>query len=124
LATVSFGRKTLMGRGPRDKPERLGEKLRQIRKALGLSQNEMVRHLELDDQLSQEYISGFELGTREPSFGVVLRYARAASVWMDVLVDDELDLPTDLPATGANEGIPPQVRTSKRRPSQSRKVDE
>jgi hypothetical protein len=39
----------------------------------------------------------FELGEREPSLIVLLRYARAAGVSTDVLIDDELDLPKRLP---------------------------
>ena len=88
-----------MGRGSRHKPKRLPEKLLQLRNALGLSQNGMVRHLGLTEELSQEYISGFERGVREPSFTVLLLYARAAGVWMDVLVDDQLDLPNKIPST-------------------------
>lgn len=95
-----------MGRGSRHKPRRLPEKLLHIRTALGLSQNGMVRCLGLTDELSQEYISGFERGIREPSFTVVLQYARAAGVWMDVLVDDGLDLPGKLPSLTKHEGIP------------------
>jgi len=86
-----------MGRGSRNKPRRLAEKLLQIRIALGLSQNGMVRRLGLTEELSQEYISGFERGIREPSFSVVLQYARSAGVCMDVLVDDEVELPPKLP---------------------------
>jgi transcriptional regulator with XRE-family HTH domain len=94
-----------MGRGSRHKPKRLPEKLLQIRASLGLSQNGMVRRLGLTGELSQEYISGFERGVREPSFTVVLQYARVAGVWMDVLVDDELDLPAKLPSVPKHQGI-------------------
>jgi transcriptional regulator with XRE-family HTH domain len=86
-----------MGRGSRNKPKRLPEKLRQVRTALGLSQNGMVRRLGGTEELSQEYISGFELGTREPSLIVLLAYARAAGVPMEVLVADDLDLPKRIP---------------------------
>jgi transcriptional regulator with XRE-family HTH domain len=102
-----------MGRGSRHKPKRLPEKLLQIRTALGLSQNGMVRHLGLSEELSQEYISGFERGVREPSFIVVLQYARVAGVWMDVLVDDALDLPAKLPSIPKHEGIPRKPSSKK-----------
>jgi len=88
-----------MGRGARNKPKRLPEKLLQVRTSLGLSQNGMVRRLGIDEELSQEYISGFERGNREPSLIVLLRYARLAGVSMEMLVDDEMDLPERLPAT-------------------------
>ena len=86
-----------MGRYARKKPERLAEKLLQIRNALGLSQNEMIRRLGLEDELTQSRISGYELGTREPSLPTLLLYGRVAGVCVDVLIDDELHLPTNLP---------------------------
>jgi len=87
-----------MGRGTRPKPARLAEKLRQIRTALGLSQNGLIKHLRESDDLIREDISEFERGRREPPLPVLLKYARAAGVPMDVLVDDELDLSKRLPA--------------------------
>lgn len=87
-----------MGRYARKKPERLAEKLLQIRNSLGLSQNEMIRRLGLEDELTQSRISGYELGTREPSLPTLLAFARLAGVCVDVLIDDELDLPTKLPS--------------------------
>jgi transcriptional regulator with XRE-family HTH domain len=86
-----------MGRATKRKPERLSEKLLQIRTALGLSQNELIRRLNLTDELMQGSISGYELGTRLPPLHVLLAYARMAGVCLDVLVDDKLDLPAKLP---------------------------
>jgi transcriptional regulator with XRE-family HTH domain len=86
-----------MGRGRRPKPARLAEKLLQIRTALALSQNGLIKHLGIADTLIREDISEFERGRREPPLPVLLKYARAAGVPMDVLVDDELDLPKKLP---------------------------
>ena len=87
-----------MGRKPRRKPERLAEKLLQIRLGLGLSQNELIRRLGEEDTLTQNRISDYELGVHEPSLITLLRYARAANVAMEAIVDDELDLPAKLPA--------------------------
>jgi transcriptional regulator with XRE-family HTH domain len=81
-----------MGRYHRQKPARLAEKLLNIRKTLGLSQIEMIRCLGLEDEITQNRISGYELGTREPSLPTLLRYARAVKISTDVLIDDELDL--------------------------------
>jgi transcriptional regulator with XRE-family HTH domain len=86
-----------MGQHPRRKPARLAEKLTRIRTELELSQNGMIRKLGFIGELRQSHISGFELGDREPSLIVLLHYARAAGVPMEVLVDDELDLPKHLP---------------------------
>lgn len=42
-----------MGRYHRAKPARLAEKLSQIRRVLGLSQNQMLKHLGLSDELTR-----------------------------------------------------------------------
>lgn len=94
-----------MGSAARPKPERLAQKLLYIRTALGLSQNEMLRHLGLAEDLFRSSISKYELGTREPPLPVLLKYAQAAGVWIDVLVDDELDLPRKLPCRFKHAGV-------------------
>lgn len=93
-----------MGRTGRRKPTRLGEKLLQVREALGLSQNQLIRRLGFEE-LVQGTISAFESGTREPSLLVLLEYARIANVSVEALIDDELDLPERLPAKSKSEGI-------------------
>jgi transcriptional regulator with XRE-family HTH domain len=87
-----------MGVRPRQRPERLAEKLLAIRNALGLSQSQTVKSLEAEEMIVPGQISEFETGKREPSLIVLLRYARLAGVCVDVLIDDELDLPAKLPA--------------------------
>ena len=94
-----------MGRASRPKPIHLAEKLRGIRVALGLSQDEMLERLGSSEGLFRSSISGYELGTREPPLPILLRYAQVAGVWIDVLVDDELDLPPKLPSVPKSEGI-------------------
>jgi transcriptional regulator with XRE-family HTH domain len=94
-----------MGQSPRPVPARLAEKLLLIREGLRLSQNELIHHLGLDDELTQARISAYELGVREPPLHVLLRYARAANVSVEALIDDELDLPKRLPASPKSEGI-------------------
>lgn len=85
-----------MGRGSREKPERLGEKLVQIRNALDLSQAELVRRLAPRSKLTRNDISKYERDLREPSLLLLLRYARVAGISVDELLDDELDLPKKL----------------------------
>jgi transcriptional regulator with XRE-family HTH domain len=63
---------------------------------LGLSQNELIKALDID--LTQNRISEYEIGNGEPALPVLLKYARLAGVCMDVLVDDEQDLPAKLPS--------------------------
>jgi transcriptional regulator with XRE-family HTH domain len=86
-----------MGRLPRERPRRLAAKLLKIRQALELTQEQMLAALRLDEKVFASAISGYELGTREPPLLVLLKYARLAGICMEVLVDDELDLPARLP---------------------------
>ncbi len=86
-----------MGRKPRVKPERLAEKLRAVRDRLGLSQGAIVRELDAEGMIDAKHVSKFEVGEREPNLIVLLAYARLAGVVLDVLVDDDLDLPEKLP---------------------------
>jgi transcriptional regulator with XRE-family HTH domain len=73
------------------RPERLAEKLKQIREKLNLSQNEMLDQLGFKERLFRSNISQYELGTREPSLLVLLAYARLAKISVESLIDDELD---------------------------------
>ena len=90
-----------MGRAARSKPVRLAEKLKSIREKLGFSQGEIVLRLKLEEStISRSSIAGYELGMKEPPLPVLLKYARLANVNVDVLIDDELDLPDQLPYLG------------------------
>jgi transcriptional regulator with XRE-family HTH domain len=99
-----------MGRAARERPKRLAEKLLQIRLTLDLSQDGMVVRLGLDEKLFRSSVSGYELGTREPSLPILLKYARCVGVSTDVLIDDELDLPRKL-LKGSNREIISRTRT-------------
>ncbi|HWS90629.1 MAG TPA: helix-turn-helix transcriptional regulator [Pyrinomonadaceae bacterium] len=103
-----------MGRRARLRPERLAEKLVHIRNALGLSQSEMYRRLGLEDVIDYKRISEYELGNNEPPLPVVLRYARVAGVHMEALVDDELDLPDELPGTTRHDTIKRQYASRRK----------
>lgn len=94
-----------MGKAERERPARLAEKLLHIRKALGLSQNEMIRRMGLVDKIVQQDISTYELDQREPPLRVLLEYARAAAggskgaaQYLEILIDDKLNLPKRLPS--------------------------
>lgn len=87
-----------MGRRARLKPKRLGEKLTHIRNALGLSQSEMFRRLDAEDYSAIQRISDYEIGKSEPPLRVLLMYARVAGVCLEILVDDDWDLPDELPS--------------------------
>ncbi len=87
-------------RHPRPQPDRLAEKLRQIRAQLGYTLEEMAQALARVKKSppNKSYIYRFEAGTREPSLLVLLEYSRVAGVTLESLVDDDLDLPEKLPA--------------------------
>jgi transcriptional regulator with XRE-family HTH domain len=94
-----------MGRAAPLRPERLPEKLLAIRLAFGLSQTEMLRRLGLENKLWYTQISGYELGRSLPPPTVLLQYARVANVYVEVLIDDDLDLPAKLPSAKKHEGV-------------------
>ena len=94
-----------MGRGSRPKPARLAAKLRQVRTALGLTQQQMFERLgETQTALYAGHIGLYESGQREPPLPVLLRYARIAGVYVDALIDDEIDLPERLPVVEEEVG--------------------
>jgi transcriptional regulator with XRE-family HTH domain len=94
-----------MGRTPREKPARLATKLAYIRTALELSQGEMIRRLGLEQHLTREEVSKYERGLRVPSLLTLLKYARISNLVVDYLIDDELDLPANLPATSTKRPL-------------------
>lgn len=99
----------------REKPERLAEKLRQIRLTLGLSQPEMLRRLGFEERIDYTRISGFESGLREPTLIILLQYARVAGVPTEVLIDDDLDLPAKLPGTTDHDAIRRKFAASRKK---------
>jgi transcriptional regulator with XRE-family HTH domain len=99
-----------MGKGKRERPARLGDKLTEIRLKLRLSQNSMLRHLGLDDKLTREELSAYERGVREPTLLTLLKYAQAAGIYVDMLIDDGVDLPDNLPSKPKNKGVNNRIK--------------
>ena len=84
----------------RNRPDRLAEKLLQIRKALGLTQKEMAERLSKQAGVKITYrnVSKYERDKSVPYIEIVLAYARLANVEMNQIVDDDLDIePTEWP---------------------------
>ncbi|HKH20815.1 MAG TPA: helix-turn-helix transcriptional regulator [Gammaproteobacteria bacterium] len=79
-------------------PKRLGIKLRQIRVALGLTQEEMLKLLDFPPVITQSTLSAYERNAKLPPYFVLARYGDVANIWIDVLVRDSLDLPETLPS--------------------------
>ena len=82
-----------MGRASLEKPKRLAEKLLAIRVAKGLSQNGLIHWLGCEEKLTQAEISAFERGVRVPSLITLLKYARRSDISIELLIDDNLELP-------------------------------
>lgn len=80
----------------RPKQQRLGEKLRQIRKRLDISQDRMPARLGRPD-LHPGRISEYERNEREPSLLTLLGYAKLAGVHLEVIANDNVDLPDKIP---------------------------
>lgn len=100
-----------MGRSPREQPKRLAPKLLHIRLALNLTQEQMAEELKrAKPSIRPGHVSELERGLREPTIPLLLRYARLAGLPMEVLADDELDLPDDLSAKLGYEWVMKPVR--------------
>jgi transcriptional regulator with XRE-family HTH domain len=104
----------------RPETARLAEKLRDIRESFGLSQAQMVDRLK-DQKLPAALrlyagnISRFEQGLREPPLLVLLAYAKAAVVTIEVLIDAHLELPRRFLANvKGTEGHKSEERTAER----------
>ena len=102
-----------MGRSNRTRPKRLAEKLKQIRESLNLSQDGMLARLQLDNTegLERSVISAFELDKREPTLDVLLAYGRLANIYVDVLIDDKLNLPSKIPSLKKSIGVEKKINT-------------
>jgi transcriptional regulator with XRE-family HTH domain len=94
-----------MGKYPRQKQRRLGTKLRRVRIALKLSQNEMLGRLGLAHRYQRGIVSNYEKGEREPPLFVLLEYAHAAGICLDLLIDDKLYLPETIPGTPQHDPV-------------------
>lgn len=101
-----------MGKTLPERPKRLGPKLASIRRSFGLSQNEMLRRLALDHIYVREELSAYERGVRMPPLNVILSYSLTTRVWVNVLIDDSLDLPAEIPSEQMSEGVPRPKRPS------------
>ena len=77
-----------MARYRRQSPKKLGQKMREIRRRLDMTQEEVARRLGTDSGS----VSRYEPGLRDPSLLEVLKFSRMSGVGMEELVDDKLSL--------------------------------
>ena len=96
-----------MGRASRPKPVFLASKLKKIREELEIGTlDEMISRLNSPDvSLYRSHIREYENGTREPPLLVLLKYSRLAGVHLEVLVDDDLELPSVIPTKEKSGGV-------------------
>ena len=89
-----------MGQSARPRPKRLAPKLRQIRLLLDLTQEQLAHALShIPSPPQPGHVSEFENGRREPSLLFLLAVSRLSGIPMEILVDDEEELPNKLPRT-------------------------
>lgn len=85
-------------------PQKLSAKLLAIRVALNESQNGILLRLGFENEFGRDYVSKWERGLLEPPLLVLAAYADIANVFFEVLVRDNLRLPSDLPAKTKSMG--------------------
>ena len=95
-----------MGSTKRVKPRHLAEKLKKVRIGLGLTLEILGEKLSSKEiTIYRGTIHNYETGDREPPLTVLLRYSKLANVYLEVFVDDDLDLPTAIPSLKKSEGV-------------------
>jgi len=77
-----------MARYRRKSPKKLGSKMREVRLRLGMTQEEVAKHLGTDSGA----ISRFERGLRDPSLLEILAFSRMSGVGVELLIDDKISL--------------------------------
>ena len=101
-----------MGKKARKRPDHLGRKLREIRDSFGLSQGLMLVKLGFEKEYRNN-LSNFELNKREAPSELVVAYAKAVGVNVEVLLDDKRELPKAVRAAAAKNNKKTPTRTKK-----------
>lgn len=78
-----------MARYKRRRPKKLGEKMRQVRLWMEMTQEEIAEKLGTDSGA----ISRFERGERDPSLLEILAFSQWTGIGLELLIDDKLSLP-------------------------------
>jgi transcriptional regulator with XRE-family HTH domain len=77
-----------MPRYRRKSPKKLGEKMREVRLRLQMTQEEVAKELGTDSGA----ISRYERGLRDPSLLEILAFSYMSGVGVEVLIDDRRSL--------------------------------
>ena len=103
-----------MGRSKRIQPNRLAEKLKAIREGLNFTAEQLIEKLDCPQiPLHRASITEYEKGRREPPSLILLAYSKVANIFMEVLVDDVLDLPNMIPSDEKSLGKRKRVTKNK-----------
>ena len=74
----------------RPRPKYLAAKLLRIRQALGISQVQLAKRLNVVG-INYNYVSKFERDINEPPLMVLLAYSRVSGISVETLIDDRID---------------------------------
>jgi transcriptional regulator with XRE-family HTH domain len=77
-----------MARYRRKSPKKLGQKMREVRLRLEMTQEEVAKQLGTDSGA----ISRFERGLRDPSLLEILAFSQMSGVGVELLIDDRQSL--------------------------------
>jgi len=96
-----------MGLKSRVIPKNLPRKLKFIRNHFNLTLEELSGKIEEelkrlgfpDIKVYTGGITEFEKGKREPQLPVLLAYAQIANIYVDILINDNLEIPKNLPVS-------------------------
>jgi len=75
----------------RPRPKYLAAKLLRVRQALGFSQVQLAKRLNVG--INYNFVSKYERNLNEPPLMVLLAYSRLAGIPVENLIDDKLVLP-------------------------------
>lgn len=77
---------------PRRIPQKLGQKLLQVRLTRAFTQSQLAECLSDESvHVYKQDVQKFESNQREPSLVVLLKYSRLARLPMEFFADDEID---------------------------------
>lgn len=80
--------------GKKQRPARLGEKLRAVRERFGYSYAEMAEKVSNDDAwIHRNQVYRYEAGLSDPPILILWRYSLLAKIKMEIFADDERNLP-------------------------------
>jgi transcriptional regulator with XRE-family HTH domain len=73
---------------PRPRPKHLAAKLLRIRQALGISQVQLAKRLNVKG-INYNFVSKYETDKNEPPLAVLLAYSRVSGIPLEHIVDDD-----------------------------------